>query len=225
MTETPILNILVLDDQGLVRAGMTELIRISEPRAKVFEASNYAMTIALLDKHYFQFAFLDFDLKAEFSGLDVLKYLHEQEMDTRAVMLSGCLEQDVVFQCLNAGACGYIPKDMSNNGVFRSALDTVLQGGIFLPEPIAGFNIYSNKLFPSLTDPSPESLGINGRCLEVLVYLCQGLSNKAIARKMCVEEGTIRKDYVPKLFRVFKVTRRTELLFEVSKRRIKLPKL
>jgi two-component system nitrate/nitrite response regulator NarL len=59
----------------------------------------------------------------------------------------------------------------------------------------------------------------------VLYYLCQGLPNKTIATRMQVEEGTIRKDYVPKLFRIFQVTRRTELLVEVARRGVIVPPL
>ena len=40
---------------------------------------------------------------------------------------------------------------------------------------------------------------------------------------MGIEEGTVRKDYLPKLFRIFKVVRRTELLIEVSRRGIAVP--
>lgn len=225
MTDSSVLNILVLEDQGLVRAGMRELIKIYEPRARIYEASNYAEAVALLAERRFQFAFLDIDLKDERSGLDVLRYLREQEIETRAIMLSGCIDKEVVLECINAGACGYIPKDISNDGVFRHALDTVFQGGIFLPEPLLGRRTDSSGAATTHSDISPESIGVSGRSIEVLVYLCQGLANKAIARKMDVSEGTIRKDYVPKLFRIFKVTRRTELLFEVSRRRIKLPNL
>lgn len=225
MDDSSSLNILVLEDQGLVRAGMRELIKISEPGAQVFEASNYVDAVAFLADHRFQFAFLDIDLKAEHTGLDVLGYIREHELETRAIMLSGCVEKDVVLECLNAGACGFIPKDMSNDGVFRNALDTVFHGGIFLPEPVTGHGLDLSKMAPTTPAITPESIGVSGRCVEVLVYLCQGMANKAIARKMSIEEGTIRKDYVPKLFRIFKVARRTELLLEVSRRRIKLPNL
>jgi len=224
-TDSSVLNILVLEDQGLVRAGMRELIKIYEPRARIFEASNYVEAIALLEDHLFQFAFLDIDLKGERTGLDVLHYLREREMETRAIMLSGCIEKDVVLESINAGACGYIPKNISNDGVFRHALDTVFQGGIFLPEPVLWEGLNVDRSVAPLPEISLESLGVCGRSAEVLVYLCQGLANKAIARKMDIGEGTIRKDYVPKLFRIFKVAKRTELLFEVSRRRIKLPNL
>jgi two-component system nitrate/nitrite response regulator NarL len=42
---------------------------------------------------------------------------------------------------------------------------------------------------------------------------------------MNVEERTIRKDYIPKLFKIFKVVRRMELLIEVSRLGITLPKI
>ena len=41
---------------------------------------------------------------------------------------------------------------------------------------------------------------------------------------MGIEEGTIRKDYIPKIFRTFKVARRTELLVEISRRGIRIPR-
>lgn len=215
-------KILVLEDQGLVRAGLRELIKISEPRAQIDEASSYKEAIDLLNRQFYDIAFLDIDLKAEKTGLDVLRYIRENEIDTRAIILSGNAEKKLVLECINAGACGYIPKDIDNDGIFRKALDTVFQGGIFIPA-----TVFANGLPPS-TAPrfpsvSPESIGVTGRSLEVLCYLCQGLPNKSIAKKMNIEEGTIRKDYVPKLFRIFKVTRRTELLIEVSRRGIKLP--
>jgi DNA-binding NarL/FixJ family response regulator len=56
----------------------------------------------------------------------------------------------------------------------------------------------------------------------VLYHLCQGLSNKAIARQMGIGEGTVRKSYVSELLRFFAVSRRTELMIEVSRRQLRL---
>ncbi|MBV8633543.1 MAG: response regulator transcription factor [Burkholderiaceae bacterium] len=219
------INILILEDQGLVRAGMRELIRISEPTAIVHEAASYDEAIQVLSAQDIDFAFLDIDLRSPKSGIDVLDYLRERELGAFAIMLSARDERDVILECINLGACGYVHKDMSDDKVFREALAIVLQGGIFLPGIIGG----------SLPRPPADSgkgradtlasLGVTGRSAEVLHYICQGLPNKAIARKMNVEEGTIRKDYVPKLFKIFRVARRTELLIEVARRGIKLPRI
>ena len=222
-TETKSISVLLLEDQGLVRAGMRELIHLAAPNAVVHETATYEEALANLRGNKVDFAFLDFDLKAGRTGLDLLNDMREQEINTRAIMLSGCSEKDLVLQCIQAGANGFIPKDIEDNDIFRKALDIVLQGGIFLPANVMGHK----DSIPAAPDTgvalTPEALGVSGKALEVLGYLCQGLPNKSIARKMNIEEGTIRKDYVPKLFRIFKVARRTELLVEVARMGLKLP--
>ena len=222
MTERA-LNILILEDQGLVRAGMRELIQISEPHALIQEAASYDEALARIAAGPIDIAFLDIDLRGERSGLDFLRYLREQEIDTRAIMLSGRSDKDVVMECLREGASGYILKDMEDDGLFRRALDTVFQGSVFLPASVIGRGGFSPARPSEPAPVSAESLGVSGRALEALYWVCQGLPNKSIARHMGIEEGTVRKDYLPRLFRIFKVVRRTELLIEVSRRGILVP--
>jgi two-component system nitrate/nitrite response regulator NarL len=222
MTDQP-LTILLLEDQALVRAGMRALIQISEPHAHLLEAASYEEAVAQAEAASIDIAFLDIDLKGARSGLDFLHWLRTRELDTRAIMLSGRAEKDMVMACLNEGASGYIVKDMESDGLFRRALDTVFQGSIFLPASVIGRGGFSPAQPATPAQVSPDTLGITGRALEVLYYVCQGLPNKSIARNMGIEEGTVRKDYLPKLFRIFKVVRRTELLIEVSRRGIAIP--
>lgn len=220
--DRPTLDILLLEDQALVRAGMRELIHITEPRARIAEASSYEEAVAKVEAEPFDIAFLDIDLKGGRSGLEFLRWLRAGDRDTRAIMLSGRAEKELVMECLAEGASGYILKDMEDDGLFRRALDTVFQGSIFLPANVIGRGGFS----PVPAAPArvtAESLGIGGRSLEVLYYVCQGLPNKSIARNMGIEEGTVRKDYLPRLFRLFGVARRTELLIEVSRRGIVIP--
>jgi two-component system nitrate/nitrite response regulator NarL len=223
MNVTKRLRILLLEDQALVRAGMKALIQISEPLATIREAASYAEAAELVRSTAFDIAFLDIDLKEERTGLDFLRYIRSLDLDTRAIMLSGQVEKDLVMTCIDAGASGYILKDMDSEGLFRRALDTVFQGSIFLPANVIGRGGYSPAPTVAPAGISPESIGVTGRALEVLYYLCQGLPNKAIANRMGIEEATVRKDYVPRLFKLFRVTRRTELLVEISRRGLSIP--
>ena len=214
----PTKTILLLEDQNLVRAGMRALIHICEPTASISEASSCLEAIELLRRGAFDIAFLDIDLRNAKSGLDVLAFIQEEGIDTRPVMLSGRSEKDVVMSCLAKGASGYILKDMDGDGLFRRALDTVMQGGIFLPASVLGRGGFSPPISTTPQQSNPSSLGITGRSLEVLYYLCQGLPNKAIARKMGIEEKTIRNDYNTRLYRLLRVASRTELIVEVARR-------
>lgn len=223
MTDRP-LDILILEDQALVRAGMRALIQISEPHAHIHEAASYDEAVAMAEARRIDIAFLDIDLKQEKSGLDFLRWLRGRDRDTRAIMLSARAEKDLVMTCLAEGASGYIVKDMESDGLFRRALDTVFSGSIFLPANVIGRGGFTPAQPAVLAPASAESLGVTGRTLEALYYVCQGLPNKMIARHMGIEEGTVRKDYLPKLFRIFHVVRRTELMIEVSRRGIAVPK-
>jgi len=217
------LQILLLEDQGLVRAGMRALIQISEPRAQIYEAASFEEAAELLERQAFDIAFLDHDLKGELTGLDFLDHLRGREVETRAVMLSGRSDKEVVMTAIEKGAAGYILKDMENDSLFRRALDTVFAGSIFLPANILGRGGFSPTGQSAKPTETPASLGIGGRPLEALYWVCQGLPNKLIARKMGIEENTVRKDYLPKLFRAFGVVRRTELMVEVSRRGMVIP--
>src|SRR3569623_2019078 len=96
MTDAP-LTILLLEDQGLVRAGMRELIQISEPHARIVEAAGFDEAVARTEAEKIDIAFLDVDLKGGKSGRDFLRWLRSGERDTRAIMLSGRAEKELVL--------------------------------------------------------------------------------------------------------------------------------
>ncbi len=117
---------------------MRALIQFCEPRAAIKEAGSYDEALHTLSALPIDIAFLDLDLKETRSGIDVLKYIRASELTTRAIILSARSEESIVLECIRLGACGYILKDMDSDGVFRRALDTVFQGGVFLPAGTLG---------------------------------------------------------------------------------------
>ena len=61
-------------------------------------------------------------------------------------------------------------------------------------------------------------IGVKGRALEALHYICQGYSNAVIAHKMGVAESTVANEYNSKLFKQFHVANRAGLIVEVARR-------
>lgn len=219
-------QILLLENDGLVRSGMKGLIQLAESQAEIHEACSYDEAIEIITRLKIDFAFLDYDLKSDKTGVDVLRHIRDLGYETRVLMLSAEQSKDFVMQCINEGASGYIPKAMDDDGsVFRRALDIALSGGIFLPQFIFSDNSeYSSRDTSSQGQDLLETLNIRGRLLEVLYYVCQGYLYKTIANKMGITESTVRQDYVPKLLQLFKVARRTQLVAEVARRSIIIPK-
>lgn len=214
-------NVLLVEDQGLVRAGMKSLLQNVEPSALIGEAGSYEEALSLLGRIEFDLVFLDLDLRAEKSGLDLLHYIREHDLPAKVIMLSATDDRETVLQCIAAGASGYIAKSSEEEGVFEEALAIVFQNGVFLPASIVSGEQHSRP-HTVIAPAGSEQLNLSPRLAEVLYYLCQGLSNKGIANRMGITEGTVRKSYVSELLRHFNVTRRTELIIEISRLGIRL---
>jgi DNA-binding NarL/FixJ family response regulator len=216
-------NVLIVDDQGLVRAGMKSLLRLVEPEAQISEAGSFEDALIQLGLVEFDIVFLDLDLREAKSGLDLLRYIREQDLLAKVIMLSANDDRETVLQCIATGASGYIAKSSGDEYVFERSLAIVMQDGIYLPASIMRDDHRpSHRRWP-VQPTDIQHLGLSPRQAEVLYYLCQGLSNKSIARRMGISEGTVRKNYVSELLRLFNVTRRTELMIEISSLGIVIP--
>lgn len=212
------MNILLLDDHGLVRAGFKALFQHLAPDVRIIEAACCDSAMEVLCTETVEIALVDIDLRGVCSGLDFLSLARESGYDMKIVMLSASDDRNTVLQCLSSGASGYIPKALDDQVVLKQAIEVVLQGGVYLP-PTFFFDrphaVWSSK-------EEGFELPTSRRLREVLYYVCQGLTNKGIARRMGIAEGTVRKNYVGELLAYFGVSRRTELIIEVARRKISL---
>lgn len=217
-------SVLLVEDQSLVRAGMKTMLHIVEPELLITEAGSYDEALRKLQHYKLDFVLLDIDLRSEKSGLDLLAHIRAQELPIKVIMLSASDDRDTVMHCIASGASGYIAKSSGNESVFAEALSTVLNDGVFLPESIFAMPRQGAALEHHSPPKSLSDFALSPRMTEVLFYLCQGLPNKGIARQMGISEGTVRKTYVSELLRHFKVTRRTELIIEVSRLGLRVPR-
>ena len=192
------------------------MLHIAEPRCLIVEAGSHEEAMRRMAEHEFEVVFLDIDLRAEMSGIQTLAAIRESGCPIKVVMLSGSDDPTTVMHCIASGASGFITKGQGDESVFGRALATVFGGGVYLPSSIVG----SHRLG---TAGAADRLGLTPRLCEVLYYVCQGLPNKAIANRLGISEGTVRRDYVSELLRFFKVARRTELIVEVARRGITIP--
>lgn len=221
-TFTMLKDVLIVEDQGLVCAGMKSLLRTVAPQVSIRDAATYEGALALLESVRFDIVFLDLDLRTDRTGLDLLRTIRDRDLPLHVIMLSANDDPEMILTCISAGASGYIGKGSGDETVFERALQTVFQGGIFLPPSILLQDTRSIRREPRPAGAAPMP-DLPPRMAEVLYLLCQGLSNKSIAARMGISEGTVRKNYVSELLRHFSVSRRTELMIEISRLGIRIP--
>ncbi|WP_322056889.1 response regulator transcription factor [Paraburkholderia sp. J63] len=216
-------HVLLVEDEGLTRIAMKSLILTSEPTLDIDEAGSYTAAVEQLQNKAYDLVFLDYQIGGDRTGLDLLQWLQENERAAHVVMLSAQDDRETVLDCIKHGASGFISKASEEGGaVFREALQTILNGRVYLPNSVLGKGGHTPQS-PGPNKGIPiDSLNLPPRLAQTLRFLLQGMSNKAIARKMNISENTA-KEYISDLLMRFNVSRRTFLIVEMARRGIEIP--
>jgi DNA-binding NarL/FixJ family response regulator len=228
------MNVLIVDDHGLVRRGLQMLMQSLPGVSEVTTAKNRDEARYLAANRAFDIVFMDVELgKTDpVGGLDLLKEWKEADNDTRVVMLSaqevsGDKGRELMLQAIESGAYGYIEKSEDDVSVIVRAMEIALRGGVYLPP---SFRESRGGYRPSLPAPSAtvgyteiplkpvtaRDLGLTPRQYETAYYVGQGLSNKAIARQMSITENVVA-EYVTNVYRQLGVSSRTEFMAMLNK--------
>jgi DNA-binding NarL/FixJ family response regulator len=215
------MNILLIDDHFSAREGVALLLRQLLSDIQVFEAETMEKGLALADSVPLNLVLLDVQLPGK-GGLAGLAELKGAFPDLCVVMFSGLEDSGLVFECLRLGAMGFIPKSISRQA-FTEALQDVLAGRPYLPVSAIGGGSGKPPQWPDGPRPvsDPRQLGLTLREFEVLRWLVQGKGNKDIARRLGIEEQTV-KNHLRPIFQKFGVTRRAELIVRVFEQGIVL---
>jgi len=214
------MNILLIDDHFCAREGVACLLKQIFPELQVFEAESFDKGLAIARQTPLNLVLLDLQLP-DMDGLSGLRSLREAFPDLCVVMFSGVNERELVFEALRLGAMGFICKSVSRQ-VFTEALRDVLSGKVYLPATVVGAPVAATDTINAVgirAVSDPNELGLTIREFEILRWLVTGLSNKQIAKRMGIQEQTVRNHLRP-AYQKFGVTRRTELLLKVFERGI-----
>ena len=120
------------------------------------------------------------------NGLQGVEIMHRLHPAVPVVILSGHVEREEVLAAVRAGAAGYIPKTISGMAL-TNALRLVLAGESYLPPSIL---LDNGSDEPKKKTTPLSSLSVRER--EILGYLIEGQTNKEIARRLDLQEITIK---------------------------------
>jgi DNA-binding NarL/FixJ family response regulator len=212
------IKILLVDDHGLFREGITLLLKSVDPGIDVLHAGTGADALQQITRERFDMMFLDLGLPDR-PGLEVLTELKALAPELPVVVLSGHEERDTVLDAIRRGAMGFIPKSSEDPQLLWHALKMAASGAVTVPASITHSGSGAQPSAPPSARSTTEALGLTSRQWDVLRLLVQGMPNKSIARRLDIAETTAR-GYVSDLLAAFRVTNRTQLVIEVARRGI-----
>ncbi|PKN87146.1 MAG: DNA-binding response regulator [Chloroflexi bacterium HGW-Chloroflexi-8] len=194
-----IIKILIVDDQELFREGLFTLLNIQNDFQVVGQAKNgedALLQITMLDP---DIILLDLRMPV-MDGVECTKRINNQFPNVKVIVLTTFDEDELVFGALHAGAIGYLLKDVSPDKLF-DAIRTAYRGDYYLPPNITAKVMSEFTKTPRIPKQEiPEIIDeLSKREVEVLKMVAIGLSNKEIASKLVIAEGTV-KNHLTSIF-------------------------
>jgi len=170
---------MIAEDHFVVRAGLSAIINSQPDMINVAEAGNGREAVELWEKHQPDVTLMDLRLPG-MSGIEALAAIVAKWPRARVIMLSSFGGPENVFRAFQAGARAYYIKDVKGRDLV-DAIRAVHAGQRPLPPEIA--SCLAERL------PSPE---LSARETEILRLIANGQTNKQIATRLGISEGTVR---------------------------------
>lgn len=177
-----IITVALVDDQDLVRQGIAGLLSLSDKIEVLWQANNGEHALEFI-KQQPDVLLLDIRMP-KMNGIELVKKLREQGNKLPILMLTTFDDSELFMQSLQAGANGFLLKDVSFEKLIK-AIKTLSDGG-FVAEPVVMKQLNKGVDITSLTEKLSE------KELHILKLMAGGFSNKEIADSIFLAQGTVK---------------------------------
>jgi DNA-binding NarL/FixJ family response regulator len=209
------IKVLIVDDQELIRASLSIVLGAESDFEIVGVAEQGQMAIEFTRKHSPDVVLMDIHMPL-MNGVEATAHIKKEFPQVKVMILTTFEELDYVRDALAAGAEGYLlkaihPKDLA------AGIRLVHHGGALITQELA------KKLITQWINPSElvkevakkNNFRLTEREIEVLEELSNGSTNREIARKLYLTEGTV-KNYISNIYSKLEVTGRHKAVFKAK---------
>ena len=206
-------RLLIIDDHEMVREGLKAML-VTEPDFEIVGgASNARQALEMIEQLHPDVVLLDVRLP-DVSGVEVCRTLTEHFPEIGVIMLTTFTDEQVIAQCIQAGARGFIIKDVERFDLKRS-IRAVARGEAAIDPKAAVAMLAQLRRTPSVS-VEPTSEALSAQQLVILRLVAQGLSSREIGVQLYLSENTV-KGYVQEILHRLNVKNRTEAVMVAVK--------
>lgn len=182
-SSTPI-RVLIVDDHAMVRSGLAAFLSVDDDLELVGEAENGAEAVRMVAEHQPDVVLMDLVMPGT-DGVSATRTIHERFPNTRVLALTSFPEDSLVQEVLQAGATGYLLKNVGADELTRAIRAARAGRATLAPEA-------AQALISRATQAPAPGHDLSPREREVLALLVQGLSNPEIADRLIVGRSTVK---------------------------------
>lgn len=203
------IRVLLADDQALFREALRTLISLQPDLEVVGEAANGKEALSMAATLHPNVVLMDLQMPIV-NGVAATRQLHAEQPDCRVIALTTFDEDEYVFECLRAGAVGYLLKDAPSETLF-AAIRAAARGESFLQPSVTTRVIAEFTRLSEQPSASAASLiePLSDRERDILRLIAKGSSNREIADELFITEGTV-KNHVTNILGKLQVRDRTQ---------------
>jgi NarL family two-component system response regulator LiaR len=201
MTPSPRIRILIVDDHAMVRRGLATFLKVYDDLELAGEAAGGQEAIQLCARLQPDVVLMDM-VMPEMDGATATRLIRRQSSTIQVVALTSFKEEAIVQKALQAGAIGYLLKDVSADEL-ASAIRAAAAGRATLSPDVAEVIVHAAG------QPPKPGLDLTDRERAVLALMVEGLNNTEIAKRLGVSPSTI-KSHVSNILTKLGVSSRTE---------------
>jgi two-component system response regulator DevR len=207
------IRLLIVDDHEMVREGLKAML-LAEPDFDIVgAAANAEQALAAIEQTRPDVILLDVRLPGS-SGIEVCRAVTERYPEVAVIFLTTFSDETLVAQCIQAGARGFIVKDVERFDLKRS-IRAVARGEAAIDTKAAVAVLAQLRRAPITNgEQLPESL--SSQQIVILRLVAQGLSSREIATQLYLSENTV-KGYVQEILHRLGVKNRTEAVMVAVK--------
>lgn len=193
--QPPRLRVLLVDDQPLLRKALASLISAQFDMIVVGEAADGREALERVTQLRPDVVVMDVQMPGA-DGIEGVRGIRAAGIDVPIVMLTISDEDDDLFGAIQAGANGYLLKNVRPEQLFDS-LRGVVRGEAPISAAMASRLLEALRMGGLLSrqlpvDLAADEMALTRRETEILQFVSMGLSNKEIAARLTITEGTVK---------------------------------